>query len=189
MVEKRVVVTEPDPTEAVKEALTLAIKNLEDKMTVLFQGGNDISSATRVEFLDRLATLKSTLENAAAEKASSNKDLVEKLEKANQTALTAALQTQKESAAKSEVAMGDLLKQLQANYETANRTTNEKIDRLTSRLDTGEGRVVGVDLNSSKSREDTRDYRRTEVDNRSFYVSLAAAIIAAGAVFFGLLNK
>ena len=35
--------------------------------------------------------------------------------------------------------MADIVKQLQVNFDTANKATNEKIDRLTSRLDTGEG--------------------------------------------------
>jgi hypothetical protein len=186
MVEKKEVVTNPDPTEAVKEALTLAIKNLEEKVMLLFRSAGDAVVLARTELGEKLAAMKNALESAAAEKASSNKDLVEKLEKANQIALTAALQTQKESAAKSELSMADLLKQLQVSFETANRATNEKIDRLTSRLDTGEGRVVSDSSNRQTAREDSRDYKRTETDNRAFYVSLIAAAVAAAALFFGL---
>jgi len=106
---------------------------------------------------------------------------VEKLEKANQIALTAALQTQKESAAKSELGIADLLKQLQVSFETANKATNEKIDRLTSRLDTGEGRIGGVDDN----RRDYRAQQRDAVDYRQYILAFIAVLLAIAA-FFGL---
>lgn len=135
-----VVKTNPDPTEAVKEALTLAIKNLSDKINGQFDANDKAVILARDELGAQLAALISTIDGKFA----ANKDLVDQLAKANAVALSAALQTQKESAAKSEVSVGDLLKQLQASFETANRTTNEKIDRLTSRMDTGEGKTKGA---------------------------------------------
>jgi hypothetical protein len=68
-----------------------------------------------------------------------------------------------------------MLKQLQASFETANRTTNEKIDRLTSRMDTGEGRGFG----NTESRQD-----RTTDKGQS--VALAAVLIALAALIFGV---
>lgn len=135
-----VVKTNPDPTEAVKEALTLAIKNLSDKIGAEFTANDKAVSLAREELAEQLAAMVLTIDGKFA----ANKDLVDQLAKANAVALSAALQTQKESAAKSEVSGGDLLKQLQASFETANRTTNEKIDRLTSRMDTGEGKTKGA---------------------------------------------
>lgn len=135
-----VVKTNPDPTEAVKEALTLAIKNLSDKIGAEFTANDKAVSLAREELAEQLAAMVLTIDGKFA----ANKDLVDQLAKANAVALSAALQTQKESAAKSEVSVGDLLKQLQVSFETANRTTNEKIDRLTSRMDTGEGKTKGA---------------------------------------------
>jgi hypothetical protein len=181
----QIVVTDPDPTAAVKEALELAIKNLDDKIDRRFQGIEGATALAREELKDKLIALQSTLTNAANERATANKDLVEKLEKANQIALTAALQTQKESAAKSELGIADLLKQLQVSFETANKATNEKIDRLTSRLDTGEGRIGGVDDNRRDYREDRRDSVREAVDYRNYILALIVVILGV-AGFFGL---
>lgn len=136
----QVVKTNPDPTEAVKEALTLAIKNLSDKIATQFDSNDRAVVLARDELAAQLGAMVITIDGKFA----ANKDLVDQLAKANAVALTAALSTQKESAAKSEVAVGDMLKQLQASFETANRTTNEKIDRLTSRMDTGEGKSRGA---------------------------------------------
>jgi nucleosome binding factor SPN SPT16 subunit len=130
-----VVKTNPDPTEAVKEALTLAIRNLDDKISIQLKSVDDATRLAREELKSQLESIV----NAVNEKFIANKDLVDQLAKANAVALSAALQTQKESAAKSEVGVGDLLKQMQVAFDASSKSTNEKIDRLTSRLDTGEG--------------------------------------------------
>jgi hypothetical protein len=179
---RSVVVTDPDPTVAVKEALELAIKNLDEKIDRRFQGIDQATVLARDVLGERLSALQSTLTNAANERYSTNKDLVEKLERANQIALTAALQTQKESAAKSELGIADLLKQLQVSFETANKATNEKIDRLTSRLDTGEGRGFGVDASKIDYRESARD----AIDYRLYIVTGIGVVVAAVAAFFAL---
>lgn len=133
---EKVVVTNPDPTAAVNEALTLAIKNLSSQINSRIDANDKAVTLARDELASTLSAMILTIDGKFA----ANKDLVDQLAKANAVALTAALSTQKESAAKSEVAIGDMLKQLQASFVTANQTTNEKIDRLTSRMDTGEGR-------------------------------------------------
>lgn len=135
-----VVKTNPDPTEAVKEALTLAIKNLSELVNNEFAANDKAVTLARKELEAQLTAMVLTIDGKFA----ANKDLVDQLAKANAVALSAALQTQKESAAKSEISIGDLIKQLQGSQETANRVTNEKIDRLTSRMDTGEGKTKGA---------------------------------------------
>lgn len=130
-----IVKTDPDPTAAVKEALSLAIRNLDEKVALQFKAIDDSTRLAREELKSQLAGIV----NAVNEKFIANKDLVDQLAKANAVALSAALQTQKESAAKSEVGVGDLLKQMQVAFDASSKSTNEKIDRLTSRLDTGEG--------------------------------------------------
>jgi hypothetical protein len=169
---RTVVVTDPDPTAAVKEALELAIRNLDDKIDRRFQGIDQATVLARDELKDRLAALQETITDAADARAAANKDLVEKLEKSNQAALSAALLTQKE-----------FIAQLQKTFEVSNKVTNEKIDRLTSRLDTGEGRTGGADAN----RRDYRESARDSVDHRQYILALIVAIIAALAFLgFGL---
>ena len=135
MVKGEIVKTNPDPTLAVKEALELAVKNMDEKFDIRFKHIESATILARTELGERLDAFGVTI----SERFLANEKLVDQLAKANAVALSAALQTQKESAAKSEVAMADLLKQLQVSFDTANKATNEKIDRLTSRLDTGEG--------------------------------------------------
>jgi hypothetical protein len=165
-----IVKTDPDPTEAVKEALTLAIKNLSMQVSSQFHSNDKAVVLAREELASQLGAMILTIDGKFA----ANKDLVDQLAKANAVALTAALSTQKESAAKSEVAVGDMLKQLQASFETANRTTNEKIDRLTSRMDTGEGRGFG----NTESRQD-----RTVDKGQG--IALMAVVIALASLVFG----
>ena len=135
MVRGEIVKTNPDPTLAVKEALELAVKNMDEKFDMRFKHIETATVLARTELGQRLDNFGATI----SERFLANEKLVDQLAKANAVALSAALQTQKESAAKSEVAMADILKQLTVNFDTANKATNEKIDRLTSRLDTGEG--------------------------------------------------
>ena len=136
-----IIKTDPDPTTAVKEALTLAIKNLDEKFAAQITGINDGIKLAREELKGQLTALSSNI----AERFLANKDLVDQLSKANASALAAALLTQKEGAAKDTAGTGDLLRQLQAGVDSANKATNEKIDRLTSRLDTGEGSASIMD--------------------------------------------
>lgn len=175
---RSIVTTDPDPTAAVKAALELAIKNLDDKIASRFHGVDNATVLAREEMKDKLAAMQRTLEGSANERASANKDLVDQLAKANQVALTAALQTQKESAAKSELAMADMLKQLQNSFETSNKATNEKIDRLTSRLDTGEGWIGGASSNRIEE-------RKTFVDNRGALIALVAVVVAIVSLILG----
>jgi len=167
-----VVKTNPDPTEAVKEALTLAIKNLTDKIGDRFDLNDKAVVLARSELAAQLTAVIMTIDS----KFVANKDLVDQLAKANAVALTAALSTQKESAAKSEVAVGESLKQLQASFETANRTTNEKIDRLTSRMDTSEGRGFG--------NVETR--RDSSTDKTQMIAIVMAAVAIIGVVITAL---
>jgi hypothetical protein len=168
---EKIVVTNPDPTVAVNEALKLAIYNLSIQINSRIDANDRAVTLAREELAATLAALILTIDGKFA----ANKDLVDQLAKANAVALTAALSTQKESAAKSEVAIGDMLKQLQVSFVTANQTTNEKIDRLTSRMDTGEGRGNA----SFENKQDrTTGYGQTLV--------LVSVVIAAAALLFGV---
>jgi len=148
-----VVKTNPDPTEAVKEALTLAIKNLDDKLSSRLSASESAVTLARQELKDQLLALETNIGN----KFLANKDLVDQLGLANKAALEAALLTQKEMANKSE-----------ANTAESAKATNEKIDRLTSRLDTGDGRVFAT----GEGKQD----RSTDKGQTMFLISIFVAI-------------
>ena len=155
-----IVKTNPDPTEAVKEALTLAIKNLDEKFASRFEANDAAVLLARQELKDQLIALDANI----ASKFLSNKDLVDQLGLANAAALSAALLTQKEMANKSEAASGD-----------TNKATNEKIDRIVSRLDLGEGRGFGV-VESKK--DNTTDKDQT--------LKIVSVMVALAALAFGV---
>jgi hypothetical protein len=137
-----IVKTNPDPTEAVKEALTLAIKNLDDKIS------------------QRLDSNDKAVELAREEVKTAARDLA----KANADALEAALKTTTSSATK-----------LAESFETANKATNEKIDRLTERINIWTGR---------DNTEVTTKHDRTA--DKSNVVATAAMLIALAALIFGV---
>jgi hypothetical protein len=178
-----IVKTDPDPTEAVKEALTLAVKNIDGRIDALakqvqdkFDALDKATDLARQELADKLNATMETIKGMFA----ANKDLVDQLARANQTALTAALLTQEKSAAKTETAMIDMLKQLQSSFVTANLATNEKIDRLTSRLDTGEGRIVATDASRT-------EFKRDAVSERDFSLNTWALLISGAFVIVSIL--
>ena len=81
-----VVKTNPDPTEAVKEALTLAIKNLSERISNQFDSNDRAVMLAREELASQLGAMIITIDGKFA----ANKDLVDQLAKANAVALTAA---------------------------------------------------------------------------------------------------
>ncbi len=157
MDEHKIVVTNPDPTEAVKEAVRLAVETINEK----FKSGAQAVVLAHSELQNQLSAMSARINDKFA----GNKELVDQLGKANAVALNAALETQK-----------DLLKQLQISFDTSIKVVNEKIDRLTSRIDMGEGRTGGADTNR-------RDERQHLVDNRNYQ----AALISLGVTVIGLI--
>lgn len=166
-----IVKTNPDPTDAVREAMTLAIKNLSDRIASEFNAKDKAVVLAR----DELAAQLSAMVISSDGKFAANKDLVDQLAKANAVALTAALSTQKESAAKSEIATDDKIKQIQTAQDAANKTTNEKIDRLTSRMDTGEGRGFGT----TESKQDRSTDKGQSLTLIIALIALAALVLSA----------
>lgn len=135
----RFVRTNPDPTEAVKEALTLAINNLDDKLS------------QRMDFSDKAVTLARDEVKTATDQ----------LAKAYDERIAAALKTASESQNK----MADA-------FKSEGRSTNEKIDRLTSRMDREHGHDAGV--NSSKQE------RASDKGQLIAILSVIVAVIAVG---------
>lgn len=180
-----VVVTNPDPTQAVKEALELAVKNLDEKISGRFKANDDATTLARHELKDQLLAILSTIN----EKFIANEKLVDQLGKANSTALTAALQTQEKSAAKSEQLIGDLIKQLKLSFDETNKATNEKIDRLTSRLDLGEGGTRGAIDNRQMSRQDIQDNRQSADSTRNLIFALISVVLVATGIIVSVMLR
>ncbi len=193
-VERRVVVTDPDPTAAVEAAVKLAIKNLDDKTADHFKAIENVADLSRDQFKEKLDALVNGIndkfvanEKLANQQAAANKDLVDQLARANSVALQAALLTQEKSAAKFELSVGDQLKQLQVNFDSANKATNEKIDRLTSRLDLGQGGFqTGGDVRR-EDREMRRDAGIATTNTWGIVISIIGVLIAASAVISAVL--
>lgn len=143
MTERRgepVVKTDPDPTEAVKEALTLAIKNLDDKLS------QRLDSNDKAVFLAR-----EEVKTAAAE-----------LAKSQAEALSAALKATTDSNTK-----------LEQSFEKSNGATNEKIDRLTERINIWTGR--------DSTAVETKQDRNTD---KGQTLNLVSVVVAVGALAF-----
>lgn len=176
-----IIKTNPDPTDAVREALTLAVKNLNEQINSKLDANDKAVVLAREELTLQLTAMMMTIDGKFA----ANKDLVDQLAKANATALSAALQTQKESAAKSEVSTGDLIKQSKVSQDEANRVTNEKIDRLTSRRDMDEGR----DLRDDRHKQERAVDRGQNISTGQMMVALAGVILAIVVFFVAQGNK
>jgi hypothetical protein len=160
---------------AVKETLTLQIHALDEKISEKFHAIDKATDLAREDLNGKLIAMNATIQG----RFDANKDLVDQLAKANAVALSAALQTQKESAAKSELAMVDLIKQLQTSFTTANLATNEKIDRLTSRLDLGDGRIFA----GSEGRRDNFSFNGQTLLLIAVVISFLGLLIGASQAF------
>jgi len=162
--DRTVVVTKPDPTEAVQEALRLAVQTINDK----FETGEKAVVLAHRGLQDQLSAMSTGINDKFA----GNKELVDQLGKANAVALNAALETQK-----------DLLRQLKDQFDTSIRGVNEKIDRLTSRMDTGEGGARGA----SDNRQDNR--QSTDSTRNLIFALIGVGLVIVGIVVDAMLRK
>jgi predicted nucleotide-binding protein (sugar kinase/HSP70/actin superfamily) len=140
----KIIKTDPDPTEAVKEALTLAIENLRREVNQRFDSNDKAVALAREE-----------VKTSAAE-----------LAKANSEALKFALTTATDSSSK-----------LGESFKIDSKATNEKIDRLTERINIWTGRDSNV--------IETKSDRVAEVKQSWIMVSIAIAAIALMYSIFG----
>ena len=156
----------PDPTEAVQQALRLAVQTINEKVKAIAEA----VVLAREEQRRQLDAMGAGINDKFA----GNKELVDQLGKANAVALNAALDTQK-----------DLLKQLQITFDGTFRGVNEKIDvvdqkinRLTSRIDTGEARTSYGDVDRRDYKQDVRDTHQNTANNWTTILAVAGLFIA-----------
>lgn len=140
-----VVKTNPDPTEAVKEAVTLAIKNLDDKISQQFVSNDRAVALAREE-----------VKTAAAE-----------LAKANSEALKFALTTATDAASK-----------LSDSFKSDSKATNEKIDRLTERINIWTGRDNSV-VEGKQDRSTDKGQTIAMISVLIALAALAASVVLA----------
>lgn len=159
----RTVVTRPDPTVAVTAAVRVAVDALNDKLDERFRASESALTLARAELRDLLAMMDARI----TDKFSANTRLFE-----------ATLQTQREAQ--------HLLK---LSLDEANKATNEKIDRLTSRLDLGEGRLGGDDVTRQAIRQDVQATRAGWDSVRNLVFALIAMVLTATGIIVSILLR
>jgi predicted HicB family RNase H-like nuclease len=168
-----VVVTDPDPTAAVTEALRLAVRTIEDK----FADQKASIVLAREEMAEKLQALFAGIND----RFTGNKELVDQLGQANATALTAALENQKELLTQLKVTFDGTISAVNEKIDAV----NEKIDRLTSRLDTGDGRYTFDDARSRDFRQVVHDRQEEYASKWGIAIGLLGVAVAVIAIVFG----
>jgi polyribonucleotide nucleotidyltransferase len=203
-----IVVTNPDPTTAVKEALELAIKNLAHEVDLRFEGDREarqVSAKALDGIIDVLVQKISSMKEQVVQQAASNKELVTQQATSNKElvnqareltalALTAALQTQEKSAAETRTFIQESIRQLKAGNDESNKTTNEKIEvlreqvtRLGSRIDLAQGGFISGNDVRREERELHRDAGTASTNVWGIVISIIGVLIAATAVISAIL--
>jgi len=142
---------DPDPTLLTTESLLREIAHLKELTAANFQGVEG-----RLE--TRIGNIEKRLDHKYVETATDIKHLrdlheekfqgLDKLGRQaredNQTRIDAAFKSAKDAQDKTEDSFTKQIDSLSESGQAANKATNEKVDRLTSRLDTGEGKTKGA---------------------------------------------
>lgn len=157
----------PDPSVLTTQQLRREIELLENAVNTRFEGMDKAidllqkfadKSPTTAVLEQQIAALTALVEEkfGGVEKQFAERDKrTEQLSLADKTAIAAALQAQKEAAgaqaesnsaatAKQELAFTKLLEQIQQTQNATNKSTDDKINTLTGRLDRGEGHSKGL---------------------------------------------
>jgi hypothetical protein len=143
----QVVKPDPDPTLLTTESLLREIQHLKEltdekfrTQTVRTDSVENRLNHKYVETEDAIRNLRDLHE----EKFQGLDKLGRQAREDNQTRLDAAFKSANDTRDKIEESLTKQIDALNNKTEAANKATNEKIDRLTSRLDTGEGKTKGA---------------------------------------------
>ena len=143
----QVVKPDPDPTLLTTESLLREIAHLKELTAEKFETQRMRTDALEnrldhkyVETADAIRNLRDLHE----EKFKGLDQLGRQAREDNQTRLDAAFKSANDTRDKIEESLTKQIDALNNKTEAANKATNEKIDRLTSRLDTGEGKTKGA---------------------------------------------
>jgi hypothetical protein len=179
-------VATPDPTLRTVEAVSQAVRSLEEKFDVKFQG-YEAAVQLLQEFANRQPTTEAVFENLKAlkelseTKLTSLEKLIEAKFEGNKTALDVALRAQKENADKTENSFMKQFENITANMATMSKTLEDKIGEVRDRYGTSQGIVVGTALSKTDSRE----------DNKLVYalIGAIAVIVSVGIAVLGFVAK
>lgn len=147
MASPQVVKPDPDPTLLTTESLLREINHLKELTAAQFETHSTRSDALEhrldhkyVETADAIRNLRDLHE----EKFKGLDALGNQAREDAKTRLDAAFKSANDTRDKIEESLTKQIDALNNKTEAANKATNEKIDRLTSRLDTGEGKTKGA---------------------------------------------
>jgi hypothetical protein len=145
------VVDKPDPTILTTESLRREIANLKDLQDTKLAG---VSIEMRTLIADLTKRLDHKYIETAADIHHLRELLLERIEgmralsaqarEDGRTSLNAAFDSAGKATDKTEQSVTKQITSLSERTEAASKATNEKIDRLTSRLDTGDGKSKGA---------------------------------------------
>jgi len=143
----QVVKPDPDPTLLTTESLLREIAHLKELTDEKFKTQTARTDSLEgrldhkyIETADAIHNLRDLHE----EKFQGLDKLGRQAREDNQTRLDAAFKSANDTRDKIEESLTKQIDALKVQTEAANKTTNEKIDRLTSRTDTGEGKSKGA---------------------------------------------
>lgn len=166
----------PDPSVITTENLLREIGHLKELMTEMFETQTTRADALEhrldhkyVETADAIKNLRELVE----EKFKGLSVLADQSRDDAKTQLEAAFKSANATRDKSEESLTKQIEAIGSKSEASNKATNEKVDRLTSRIDQGAGRDTGVD-HVSKERSVDRGQTLTIV---SIVIALAAVAV------------
>ena len=143
----QVVKPDPDPTLLTTESLLREINHLkeltEEKFKTQTTRTDSVENRLDHKYVETADAIKN-LRDLHEEKFQGLDKLGRQAREDNQTRLDAAFKSANDTRDKIEESLTNQIDALNNKTEAANKATNEKIDRLTSRLDTGEGKSKGA---------------------------------------------
>lgn len=143
----QVVKPDPDPTLLTTESLLREINHLkeltDEKLKTQSVRTDSIENRLNHKYVETADDIKN-LRDLHEEKFEGLDKLGRQAREDNQTRLDAAFKSANDTRDKIEESLTKQIDALNNKTEAANKATNEKIDRLTSRLDTGEGKSKGA---------------------------------------------
>jgi hypothetical protein len=137
----------PDPTLLTTASLLREIANLKElqgaNLEVVSSSLDGLTKRFDHKYVESAADIQH-LRELVFERIEGMRELSRQAREDSKISLDAAFRSAKEAGDKAEQSFAKQIEALSERTEAASKATNEKIDRLTSRLDTGEGKSKGA---------------------------------------------
>lgn len=144
----QVIKPDPDPTVLTTASLLREIEHLEKLMEEKFSTRDARMKSIEARLDHKYTETADAIRNLRElhdEKFKGLDELTKQAREDGKTRLETAFKSASDSQEKIEKSLTNQIAAIGAKSEASNTTTNEKVDRLTSRIDQGAGRDVGVD--------------------------------------------